>query len=77
MIGIGLILGIFGVFVVILGVLTLLFALALLSGRNWARILMLIGAVLDIISIVGIIWGIVLLWYFTRRNVVEYFKAAK
>ena len=77
MIGIGLILGIFGVFVVIIGVLTLLFALALLSGRNWARILMLIGAVLDIISIVGIIWGIVLLWYFTRRNVVEYFKAAK
>jgi hypothetical protein len=77
MIGIGLILGIFGVFVVILGVLTLLFALALLSGRNWARILMLIGAVLDIISIVGIIWGIVLLWYFTRKNVVEYFKAAK
>ena len=77
MIGIGLILGIFGVFVVLLGVLTLLFALALLSGRNWARILMLIGAVLDIISIVGIIWGIILLWYFTRKNVVDYFKAAK
>ena len=77
MIGIGLILGIFGVFVVLLGVLTLLFALALLSGRNWARMLMLIGAVLDIISIVGIIWGIILLWYFTRKNVVDYFKAAK
>lgn len=77
MIGIGLALGIFGTFVVLAGVLTLLFSLALLSGRNWARILILIGAVFDIISIVGIIWGIILLWYFTRKNVVAYFKAPK
>ena len=76
-IGAGLLLGIFGSFVLLLGVLTLFFALALLSGRNWARILILIGAVLDIISIVGIIWGAILLYYFTRPHVVAYFKAPK
>ena len=77
MIGVGLLLGPFGVIVDVFGVVTLLFGLALLSGRNWARILVMIGAVLDILSIVGIIWGIILLWYFTRRNVVAYFKAPK
>lgn len=76
-IALGLFLGIFGSVVVIFGVLTLFFALALLSGRNWARILILIGAVLDIISIVGIIWGAILLYYFTRKHVVAYFKAPK
>jgi hypothetical protein len=73
----GLVLGPFGLVVLGLGVLSLLFALALLSGRNWARILILIGAVLDIISIVGIIWGAILLYYFTRPHVVAYFKAPK
>jgi hypothetical protein len=73
----GAFLGVFGFFFVAIGVVTLLFALALLSGRNWARILMMIGAVLDILSIVGIIWGAVLLWYFTRRHVVAYFKSPK
>lgn len=77
MIGVGLVLGIFGAAVVLLGILTLLFSLALFSGRNWARILVLIGAVLDIISIVGILWGILLLWYFTRKHVVAYFKIPK
>jgi zinc ribbon protein len=60
-----------------LGVLSLVLTLALFSGRNWARILMLIGAVLNIISIVGIIWGAIVLWYFTRPHVVAYFKAPK
>jgi hypothetical protein len=73
----GLSLGIFGSVIVVFGVLTLFFAVALLSGRNWARILILVGAVLDIISIVGIIWGAILLYYFTRRHVVAYFKAPK
>lgn len=76
-IGVGLLLGIFGVVVVIIGVLTLFFAVSLFSGRNWARILIMIGAVLDIISIVGIIWGAILLYYFTRKHVVAYFKAPK
>jgi hypothetical protein len=77
MIGSGLALGIFGAFVLVLGVLTLLFALALFSGRNWARILIMIGAVFDIISIVGIIWGAILLYYFTRKHVVAYYKIPK
>lgn len=76
-IALGLFLGIFGFVIVVFGVLTLFFALALLSGRNWARLLILVGAVLDIISIVGIIWGAILLYYFTRPHVVAYFKAPK
>ena len=59
------------------GALSLVFTLALFSGRNWARILMLIGAVLNILSLVGIIWGAIVLWYFTRSHVVAYFKASK
>lgn len=77
MIVVGSFLGVFGTIVILLGVLTLLFALALFAGRNWARVLMMVGAVLDILSIVGIVWGIIVLWYFTRRNVVEYFKTPK
>lgn len=73
----GAVFGVFGVVIIVIGVLALIFGLALLSGRNWARILILIGAVLDIISIVGIIWGVILLWYFTRKHVVAYFKAPK
>jgi hypothetical protein len=76
-ISVGAIFGPFGLVIDVFGVVTLLFALALLSGRNWARILVLIGAVLDIISIIGIVWGIILLWYFTRANIVAYFKAPK
>ena len=76
--GIGLaILGGFGLVIAIIGILELIFASALFSGRNWARTLMLVGAVLDIISIVGIIWGIILLWYMTRPRVVAYFKQPK
>ncbi len=67
----------FGLVIMVLGAVSLIFALALFSGRNWARILMLIGAVLDIISIVGIIWGAILLWYLTRPRVVAYFKQPK
>lgn len=59
------------------GVLSILFTLALFSGKNWARLLMLAGAVLDIISVVGIIWGVIVLWYFTRSHVIAYFKAPK
>ncbi len=58
-------------------IIPLIFALALFAGRNWARILMLIGGVLDIITVVGIIWGIIILWYFTRPRTVAYFKQPK
>jgi hypothetical protein len=73
-IGAGLFIGVFGLIFVVIGIVTLLFAVALFSGRNWARILVMIGAVLDLLTIVGIIWGAILLWYFTRRHVVAYFK---
>ena len=67
----------FSLVILVLGVLSLIFAFALFTGRNWARILMLVGAVLDILSIVGIIWGVILLWYLTRPRVVAYFKQPK
>jgi len=70
-------LGPFGLIIVPFAVLPMFFAVALFLGRDWARILMLIGAVLDIISIVGIIWGVVILWYLTRPRVVAYFKQPK
>lgn len=58
-------------------ILPLLFAIALFTGSDWARILMLVGAVLDIISVAGIIWGVLLLWYLTRPRVVAYYKQPK
>lgn len=70
-------LGPLGLIVIPFAIIPLIFAIGVFTGRNWARILMLIGAVLDIISIVGIIWGIVILWYFTRPRVVAYFKQPK
>jgi hypothetical protein len=60
-----------------MALLPLIFAIALFTGHNWARILMLIGAVLDIISITGIVWGVILLWYLTRPRVAAYFKQPK
>ncbi len=78
-IGVGLaaFLGPLGLIVIPFAILPLIFALGVFTGRNWARILMLIGAVLDILSIVGIIWGVIVLWYFTRPRVVAYFKQPK
>lgn len=64
-------------FIVGLSVLPLIFAILFIAGFNVARILMIIGAILDIISLVGIIWGIILLWYLTRPRVRAYFKQSK
>ncbi len=69
--------GAYGLLIVVFGVLGLFFGIALFTGRNWARILMLVGAVLDIITILGFIWGVILLWYLTRPRVVAYFKQPK
>ena len=57
--------------------LPLVFSILFIAGFNFARILMLIGAVLDIISLAGIIWGIILLWYLTRPRVRAYFTQVK
>ena len=70
-------LGPIGVIIIPFTILPLIFAFGVFTGRNWARILMLIGAVLDIITIFGVIWGIIILWYFTRPRVVAYFKQPK
>lgn len=79
MIGVGLsfLLGPVSILILPLAILPLLFAVSLFTGRNWARVLTMIGAVLDIISIVGVIWGALLLWYLTRPHVVAYFKQPK
>ncbi len=75
--GLSVVIGPFAIVVMAFAVLPLIFALGVFTGRNWARILMLIGAVLDILSIAGIIWGVIILWYFTRPRVVAYFKQPK
>jgi len=67
-----------GMLFIIVGILSLIFALAFLSGRNWGRILMMIGAVLELLDFpIGTILGIVILWYLTRPRVKAYFKQPK
>ena len=58
-----------------IGILFLIASLSLLTGKNWARILMMIFSVLSLFNFpVGTILGIVFLYYFTRPHVVQYFK---
>jgi len=59
------------------GVIALIIGLAVFTGKNWARILMIIGGVLDLITIVGIPIGIIIIVYFRRQNVVAYFNQNK
>lgn len=67
--------GLFSLFVIGVGVITLLLAIALFSGRNWARILNMIFAVIDLFNFpIGTIIGIIFLIYFTRPGVVAYFR---
>ena len=66
-----------GIFIGAVLILPLIFGIFFIMGYNFARILMIIGAILDIISIVGIIWGIILLWYLTRPNVVAFFHQGR
>ncbi len=65
----------FSFLVVIVSLIPLFFAIAFLTGRNWGRILMMIGAVIELFNIpIGTIIGIIILWYLTRPRVVAYFK---
>ena len=64
----------FGVIIAAISAIPLIFAILFIAGFNVARLLMIIGAILDIITLVGIIWGIILLWYLTRPRVRAYFK---
>ena len=58
----------------ILSILSLTSAIALFSGKNSGRILMMASAVANIISIVGIPWSLIVLRYLTRPGVIAYFK---
>ena len=67
-----------GVLVAVLSFLPLFFAFALFTGRNWARILNMIGAVLMLFAFpLGTVFGIGILYYLTRPRVVAYFKQPK
>jgi hypothetical protein len=64
-----------GILIIIISLLPLFFAIAFLTGRNWGRILMMIGAVLELLNFpVGTAIGIIVLYYLTRPRVVAYFK---
>lgn len=63
-----------GIVFIIIGAFALISGLALFSGKNWARILALVGGALDLLNIpVGTVIGIIILYYFTRPRVKEYF----
>ncbi len=67
-----------GAIMAFLAILPLIFAIAFLTGRNWGRILMMIGAIIELIDFpVGTIIGIIILWYLTRPRVKAYFKQPK
>ncbi|MBX8637011.1 MAG: hypothetical protein KIY11_01410 [Thermoplasmata archaeon] len=69
--------GVLGLGLIAISLLEIIFGAALLTGRNWARILVMILAVLELISFpLGTVIGIVLLIYLTRQRVVAYFKQA-
>jgi uncharacterized membrane protein YvbJ len=66
---------IIGVLIIIVGVLFLIASISLFSGKEWARILIMIFSVLMLIAIpIGTIMGIIFLYYFTRPHVKKYFQ---
>ena len=67
-----------GIAFVVAGALSLIFAVAFLTGKNWGRILMMIGAIIELIDFpLGTVMGILILWYLTRPRVKAYFKQPK
>ncbi|VVB65465.1 Uncharacterised protein [Candidatus Gugararchaeum adminiculabundum] len=72
-------LGIFGVLMIVAGAVGIFVALQLLKGKSWARILVTVGAVLNLTAVpVGTIIGLIyiyILW--VDKSVKEYFEAAK
>ncbi len=68
------VLGSVGFFVIFIGVIEFIIGAALLSGKNWSRILAEIGAIFDLFLFpIGTILGIILLIYLNERGVVDYF----
>ncbi|MGC9209595.1 MAG: zinc ribbon domain-containing protein [Nitrososphaeria archaeon] len=72
------ILAIFASWFIIIGAITLLAAIAFISGREWGRIFMMIAAVIELFNFpIGTIIGIIVLWYLTRPRVKAYFRQPK
>ena len=74
----GILLGIiFPLFTLVFAVIGLLFlfgSAALLTGKNWARIVVLVFSVLSLFDIpIGTILGIIFIYYLTRPHVYNYF----
>lgn len=72
--------GVFGLSVVLL-ILTAVVGLGiaagigLLQGKEWARILAIIHAVLNVLNVpIGTVLGVLVLVYLTRPEIVAYFK---
>ncbi len=67
--------GVLGLIIAGLGAVTLIIAIALFTGRNWARILNMLLAVIGLINFpIGTVISIAFLIYFTRPGVVAYFR---
>jgi hypothetical protein len=67
--------GVFGIIFVAIGAASLIIGVMFMLGKNWARILMMIGAVIDLVLVpVGTILGIVLLVYLNQKAVIQYFN---
>src|SRR5215467_2712827 len=74
-----------GAFLLILGILELVYGIGMLGGKGWAWILAMIGSVLNIVfgivsiatgsvaSVFGLIIAILILYYLTRPHVKAYF----
>ncbi len=61
----------------IIMVFPLLFSILFLLGYEFARILMMVGAIIEIFTIVLIPLAIIILWYLSRPNVKAYFQQPK
>ena len=69
--------GILEVLLLAIGAYDIVVGIGLLYGNNWAKILVMIGAALQLLSIpFGTAYGLILLYYFTRPGVKEFFKIA-
>src|SRR5207245_10733592 len=68
---------IIGIILLPIGVIALIIGISVFTGKNWARILMIILGVLDIISIIVIIIGLRVVYVIRQQNVVAYFKQNK
>ena len=66
---------ILGIIFIAVGTLFLIASISLFTGKNWARILIMVFSAIMLISVpIGTILGIIFLYYFTRPHVKRYFE---